>query len=339
MLTKYFYCSLVLGLANVCNANSLQLYGLIDQGIHLKFQKNKTSDDTIKLKQGNKMGSRFGLKGREEISPKHFVFFNLEADAHHNSPSILFNRRNYIGYDNPHLGRLTLGLQSSVGLDIANLFDPSELIRQKYVNDDLVGTYNGRYGNHRIDRALKYTYQKDNLQLITSYQLSGTATQVKPNIAMGLCYKKGDTLVAGSYSKIENTKLTHQHDNSQILNAGLSHQIGKVNLKFGFSQSDISPNTYQLLHHVPPIQKLQNYGIGFKYQAKPHIDYFVAAYRQKVRLITTEDLISNKFVIGANYHLSKNTHIYGFVNHANGSDSDKFINKITSATVGVVHRF
>ena len=339
MFKKYLCCSLGLGVADVCNASAVQLYGLLDQGVHVHIQKNTSAHDDIEIKQGNKMASRFGLKGREEISPSHFVFFNLEADTHHTHPSTLFKRRNYIGYENPQLGQFTLGLQSSVGFDIARLIDPSGLIRQKYVIDDLSGTFSGRYGNKWIDQAIKYSYRNDKLQLMTSYQFGSTETKIEPNMAIGLSYKMGDTLVAGSYSMTENRKFTHHEGNSQIINGGVTHQIGKVNLKLGFSHSDLASPKLDHSHQSLPMKKLQNIGIGFKYQAKPHLDYFVAAYRQKASLSTSGDLYGNKFVIGANYHLSKRTHIYGFLNHANGSHSGKVINDITSATVGLVHRF
>ena len=339
MFKKCLCCSIGLGLANIASANSVQLYGLMDQGIQVHFQKNIQHQDDIEIKQGNKMASRFGLKGKEELSPSHFILFNLEADTHHTHPSVLFKRRNYIGYENTQLGQLTLGLQSSVGFDIARLIDPSGLIRQKYVIDDLSGTLNGRYGNKWIDHALKYTYKNQNLQVITSYQIGNEENKIDPNMALGLSYQLGNTLLAGSYSVAENKGVKHHQGASHILNGGIAHQIGKVNLKLGFSNSNLSPNTQQTSNQQATMKQVQNLGIGFKYQAKPHLDFFAAAYRQKVEWENTGNMYGNKYVIGANYHLSKRTHVYGFINHANGSHSGKLINDISSATVGMVHRF
>jgi predicted porin len=149
----------------------------------------------------------------------------------------------------------------------------------------------------------------------------------------------GSTLFAGSYTMAENKHRGPHHGNSNIFNGGISHQIGKVNLKLGFSQSDISPYSRGRWQGSVPLQQLQNIGIGFKYQAKPNLDIFVAAYRQKASLNNANHMYGNKFVIGANYHLSKRTHVYGFLHQATGSHLGKSISDISSATVGVVHRF
>jgi predicted porin len=341
MLKQLLWCSLGLGVSNLCSAQSVQLYGLVDQGIRLNLHQSSSAREDIQIQQGNKMGSRFGLKGREEISPAHFVFFNLEGNTYSSTPSTVFKRRNFIGYENLRLGQLTLGLQSSVAFDIARLIDPSGLIRQKYVIDDLSGTLNGRYGNKWVDQAIKYSFRTQNFNLITSYQFGDLGYKTEPNLALGLSYRMGDTLVASSYSSSNNQGMTHRGGASQIVNAGISHQVGQANLKLGFSHSSLAnplPQRYPA-HRPASLQTLQNLGIGFKYQVQPHHDFFVAAYRQKTHLNQGNSLYGNKFVIGSNYHLSKQTHLYAFLNHANGADSGKTIKTISSATVGVVHRF
>jgi predicted porin len=341
MLKKLLWCCLGIGVSDLCSAQSMQLYGLVDQGIRLNLHQSSSAGEDIQIKQGNKMGSRFGLKGREEISPSHYVFFNLEGDTYSAAPSTVFKRRNLIGYENRRLGQFTLGLQSSVAFDIARLIDPSGLIRQKYVIDDFSGTFNGRYGNKWIDQALKYSFRTPNFNLITSYQFGNAEHKTEPSLALGLSYKMGDTLVAGSYSSSNNQRVTHRDGASQIFNAGVSHQIGKANFKLGFSHSSLAnPLLTRYPSHRPAsLQTLQNVGIGFKYQIQAHHDFFMAAYRQKSHVSLSKTMFGNKFVIGSNYHLSKHTHLYAFLNHANGSDSGKMIKTISSATVGVVHRF
>ncbi len=329
------------GFANLCHAESVQLYGLIDQGIQINLNNFSSIQDDLKIKQGNKMASRFGLRGREEIAPSHFVFFNLEGETNPSVPSPFFKRRNYIGYENRQIGQFTLGLQSSVSFDITRLIDPSGLIRQKFVIDDLSGTLNGRYGNKWVNNALKYSFRTPSFNFITSYQLGSADHPHQPNFAAGASYQMGDTLIAGSYSMSQNSQLTHHNRSAQILNAGISQKIGNVNLKLGFSQSALSSG----LSHAAPryprptINSVNNLGIGFKYQASPQIDFIAAAYRQKTHLQNNSSMYGNKFVIGGNYHLSKKTHIYAFINHANGPDSGKVIQDLTSGTIGMVHRF
>jgi len=332
---------LSIGFANECHADSVRLYGLIDQGIQINLNSQHATLKDFKVQQGNKMASRFGMQGREEIAPSHVVFFNLEGETNPSSPAILFKRRNYIGYENRQVGQFTLGLQSSVSFDIARLIDPSGLIRQKFVIDDLSGTFNGRYGNKWVDNALKYSFRTPKFNFITSYQLGSPDSNHQPNFAAGTSYKIGDTLIAGSYSMTQNSRLTHHNESSQIFNAGISQTMGSVHLKLGFSQSELSngrSSTTRRHQHLL-IHSVKNLGVGFKYQASPQVDFFAAAYRQKTSLQTSTSMYGNKLVVGGNYHLSKRTHVYAFVNHANGSDSGKVMNDLTSGTIGIVHRF
>jgi len=332
-----------IGIANISHADSVKLYGLIDQGIQVNLNGPNVTQDDFKIKQGNKMASRFGMQGREEIAPSHVVFFNLEGETNPSSPSLLFKRRNYIGYENRQIGQFTLGLQSSVSFDIARLIDPSGLIRQKYVIDDLSGTFNGRYGNKWVDNALKYSFRTPRFNFITSYQFGSAEHSHQPNFAAGASYQMGDTVIAGSYSMSQNSRLTHSNQLSQIFNAGISQKIGNANLKLGFSQSELSNGLYgsgpSARHHHTQVQSVKNIGVGFKYQVSPQVDFIAAAYRQKTNLQTNSSIYGNKFVVGGNYHLSKRTHLYAFLNHANGSDSGKIMNDLTSGTVGIVHRF
>lgn len=341
MLRQCFWGCLSLSISPVCFADSVQLYGLIDQGVRFNFQKATPSQDGVEIKHGNKMGSRFGLKGREEITPAHSVFFNLEGDIYASSASPIMKKRRLIGYEHRAMGQWTLGLQSSVSLDIARLFDPAGMIRQKYVVDDLTGSFNGKFGNKWIDKALKYSFRSPQLQLITSYQFADFESNTTPNFAFGSSYQIGKTLVAGSYSMTQNKRFTQGLGAARILNAGVAHQVGKVHLKMGVSHSQLSPIPLgsSAKFRTNPISNIQNLGLGLKYQALAHIDVFAAAYRQKISTFGAHNMYGNKFVIGGNYQLSKRTHIYAFIQHANGSDSAKYIRDLSSGTMGVVHKF
>ena len=341
MLKKRLCILWGMGFANISLDDSVQLYGLIDQGIQFHLNNPHSVHADWQIKQGNKMASRFGLKGREEIAPSHFVFFNLEGETNPHSPSILFKRRNYVGYENRQIGQFTMGLQSSVSFDIARLIDPSGLIRQKHVIDDLSGTFNGRYGNKWVDNALKYSFRTPSFNFITSYQLGHSEHTHQPNFAAGASYQIGDTLIAGSYSMTQNRQLTHHNHSSHIFNAGITQKIDNVHLKLGLSQSELSnelTHTRSRPGHAA-IQSVKNLGVGFKYQASPQVDFFAAAYRQKTQLQSNTSMYGNKLVIGGNYHLTKRTHFYAFVHHAYGSDSGKAMNAISSGTIGMVHRF
>jgi predicted porin len=342
MYQKYLFGLILCSYAQSGIASSnVELYGLIDQGLRWQLHPLSSSTPHWQISNGNKMASRFGIKGREEITSGHSVFFDLEAEtqAHHTQPGSIFKRKNYIGYENSQLGQFTLGLKSSVSFDMARLFDPAGLIRQKDVIDDLSGSLNGRYGNKWMEDSLKYSLRTKSFQLLSSYQLANHQLKQTTNYALGMSYKFSDTLLATSFSLSDNPKITHRQDHAYIFNAGLTHTMGPTQLKMGFSHSQLGK-----LHRLHPITsqelyQIQNVGLGFKYHLKPAIDLFTAVYAQKNIRQQHDDLFGYKYVVGGNYHFSKKTHAYTFIHHATGSDSGKPLNNITGASLGIVHRF
>jgi predicted porin len=244
-----------------------------------------------------------------------------------------------IGYENPSLGQLSLGLQSSVSFDVARLFDPSGLIRQKYVIDDLSGSLNGRYGNKWTQDSLKYTLRTQNLRLMSSYQLANQYSHSPTNYAIGMSYKFADTLIASSFSMSDNPKITHRTDKAYIINAGLTHTMGPTQLKVGFSHSQLGKLDDARPMTSLDLYQIQNVGLGFKYHLQPFIDLYTAVYVQKNIRDQLPDIYGYKYVFGANYHFTKKTHAYTFIHHATGSDTGKSIKNITGASLGLVHRF
>ena len=342
MYQKYLHGLILCLCTSTCLATSnVELYGLMDQGLLWQLHPMPSSNSHFQLSQGNKMASRFGLKGREEINSGHSVFFDLEGETHprHIQPGSIFQRKSFIGYKNPSLGQFTLGLQSSVGFDIARIFDPSGLIRQKYVIDDLSGSLNGRYGNKWTQDSLKYTLRTNNLLLLSSYQIANHHTHQPANYAIGMSYKFGDTLLASSFSLTDNPKITHRKDKAYIANAGLTHAMGPTQLKVGFSHSQLGKLPTSPLRTSQELYQIQNIGLGFKYQLKHNIDLNTAVYVQKNIRYQHQDMYGYKYVIGGNYHFSKKTHAYAFMHHATGSDGGKPINHLTGVSLGVVHRF
>jgi len=342
MYQKYLFGLMVVFSFQQCFASpEVKVFGLIDEGLRIDLNRVPNSQNDFQLKNGNKMSSRFGIRGREEILPKHSVFFNLEADIypHQKHHKQMFGRSHYLGYENPNLGKLTLGLQSSVGFDIARIFDPSGVIRQKYVIDDLSGSFNGRYGNKWADNALKYSFKTKNLNLLSSYQVANDQLHQQPNYAIGMSYKLGDLLMGSSFSVTGHQKMSQRIGNSQIVNAGFTYLMGPTHLKMGVAHSQLGDLTKSSKFSSQGVTQIQNIGFGFKHHLQPKIDLYAGVYAQKNIINHQQTIHGYKYVFGSNYHLSKQTHLYGFFHHATGSDMGKLIPDITSASLGLVHRF
>lgn len=317
--------------------SNVQLYGLIDQGLRFNVG-SQAVGSRLSIHEGNTMSSRFGLKGREEFTARQAIFFNLEGDIHpkHQGNSI-FMKRQMIGYENGDYGQVSLGLQSSVSFDIARQFDPSGFIHEKYVADDLSGTFNGRYGNKWSEHLLKYALRTKDSQVLTSYQMNNGESNQGPNYALGFSHRFANTVLASSYSTMNNPAVTHRSGDATIFNAGIAQYMGPTVLKIGYSQSNLA-QSHRSSWIRPTLAQVQNFGIGFKHQVSQPLEIYTAFYHQKNQLSHMKS-DGNKYVLGSKYHLSKQTHLYGYLHHANGSDYGRKIPTRTGLSLGVVHRF
>ena len=105
-------------------AADVQLYGLVDLGLNwTQVDKGTTTTDSFGMGSGQNSGSRFGLKGTEDLGNGYKVGFNLENsfkadDGAFDKGSRLFHRESTLFVETPYgelsAGR-TGGLDSGVG--------------------------------------------------------------------------------------------------------------------------------------------------------------------------------------------------------------------------------
>lgn len=94
--------------------SNVVLYGAVDAA--LAYTSNQQSHANTYLRSGNKDGSRFGLRGAEDLGGGTELLFTLEAgfnldDGSSLQAGSLFNRQAYVGLADRKLGTLTAGRQ------------------------------------------------------------------------------------------------------------------------------------------------------------------------------------------------------------------------------------
>lgn len=125
MFKKSLVAVAVLGaFAGSALAADVQLYGLVDLGLNwTQVDNGKTTTDSFGMGSGQNSGSRFGLKGTEDLGNGYKVGFNLENsfkadDGAFDKGSRLFHRESILFVQTPYgelsAGR-TGGLDSGVG--------------------------------------------------------------------------------------------------------------------------------------------------------------------------------------------------------------------------------
>ncbi|WP_425394112.1 porin [Burkholderia singularis] len=111
--------------------SSVQLYGLIDLSA-LTYQSHANANGNHMIGMGLHgepwfSGSRWGLKGAEDIGGGTKVIFRLEseytvADGNMEDPGQIFDRDAWVGIENDTLGKFTAGFQNSIARDASAIY-------------------------------------------------------------------------------------------------------------------------------------------------------------------------------------------------------------------------
>lgn len=155
--------------AGVAHAqSSVTLYGVVDANI--EYVSNMSSQtpgaangfttgaahDVVRLTSGGLSGSRWGLRGVEDLGSGLKALFVLESGFGIDTGTSqqggrLFGRQAYVGLESSSVGRITLGRQYTSMFDAMANFSPSGYATQYEPVAFLLGT------NFRSDNTVKYT--------------------------------------------------------------------------------------------------------------------------------------------------------------------------------------
>jgi predicted porin len=182
--------------------NSVTLYGIIDAGIN--YTNNSGGHALWQMSSGILQGSRWGLKGTEDLGGGTKAIFQLENgfnvfNGKLGQGSLEFGRQAYVGLTNNTYGTLTLGRQYDPIVDIVQ---PTTFNGQWGAffshPSDIDNTDNG----FRVNNSVKYVSPSwAGLQAEGFYAFGGVAGQFRQNstIAGGLSYTNGPLYVGAAY--------------------------------------------------------------------------------------------------------------------------------------------
>lgn len=207
----------VVGLvAGAAHAQSnVTLYGIVDTGIG--WQNNSTTvgstsggKSLVRMNQGIWAGSRFGLKGSEDLGGGNKAIFTLEqgfnsATGAQAVSGLSFNRQAWVGLSNATYGTVTAGRQYTPYYTLLSPWSPTTWLT-------------GAYGAHPGDLdSLDTSYRTNNQVVYMSpniagftfgggYAFGGTAGSAYANSVWSLAaqYKNGPFGIGVGYQKINN---------------------------------------------------------------------------------------------------------------------------------------
>ena len=109
--------------------SSVTLYGVADVGLEYVSKANAAGDDLFRMSSGNQSGSRWGLRGAEDLGDGLSAVFTLESgfdsgNGTRGQSGRLFGRQATIGLANDAWGSVEFGRQTTVGGTFLAEIDP-----------------------------------------------------------------------------------------------------------------------------------------------------------------------------------------------------------------------
>lgn len=301
----------------------LTMYGVADAGIeYVNHAVDSTSGanpgakghNVWALKSGNLSGSRWGIRGVEDLGGGLKSVFLLESgfainDGTSSQGSRLFGRGAYVGLQSA-VGQVTLGRQTTPFFDFGGKYDPLSIIsRYSSASQDPF------MGAARADNSIKYKGSFGGLSLTGLYsfninnpQLPGNSTNGRA-YSVSASYEVGALSVGAIYDQTNKSSATVLTTNSLIRRFALaaSYDFGDVTFSTGYRYAHAFNGA--ILPGVTVKDTVSNFAwAGIDYQATPALSLTTAAYYQNLRNANAGN--PWQFVTQAVYGLSKRTDLY-----------------------------
>lgn len=232
----------ILLIASVAHAqSSVTLYGLIDEG--LNFTSNAGGHSAWQMASGDTAGSRWGLKGSEDLGGGTRAIFQLENGFNINTgklgqDSSMFGRQAFVGLSSDRYGTITLGRQYDTSVDSLGFAGLTAV--GNWAGDIAAHPYDSDNGDwdFRVNNSVKYvspTYR--GLTAEAMYGFSNQAGGFADNRLWGatLNYQTGNLTAAASYLKMNNPGLASGGaiTSGDLFDASSQQDIGvAVNYRF-----------------------------------------------------------------------------------------------------------
>ncbi|OAJ52329.1 porin [Paraburkholderia ginsengiterrae] len=325
--------------------NSVTLYGVIDEGID--YTNNVGGKHLYELQSGYAQGSRWGLKGTEDLGGGLKAVFQLENGFNVNNGKLgqgglMFGRQAYVGLANDAYGTVTFGRQYDSLVDYlaqttANGNWAGYLFAHPYDNDNTDNSF-------RVNNTVKYASPT-----FAGFQFGGTYsfsndTNFANNrqYSVGGQYANGGLLVAAAYLQANNPSssaggaVNNGGDENflakrlRVFGAGVNYTFGSSTAGFAYTNTNITQplSTTYISGSILPTTgtlnalKFQNFEVNYKYQFTPAL-FVGAQYVYTLERFEASSVQSPKIhSVGlmADYNLSKRTDLYlqGAYQHVGG---------------------
>jgi len=374
--------ALLAGFAGAAHAQStVELYGRVDAGIAYNkikvskdtatadspFGSDKTSGSRIGMTTGRHSGSRWGLRGSEDLGDGLRAVFTLESgfntrDGRSIQGGRLFGRQSTIGLASDSWGILEFGRQLTMGNKYFGDIDPFGTSFGHASMDHSFSAAGVRYDNLVLYRTpdiegfqagIGYSFATNNgsrtiapagggattTQSIAQYK-TGDNTRA---LTTGLRYLNGPLNVVATYDQMQGKRQAVGNAKPKMYALGATYDFAVVKLAAAYART--SDGWFDGAASLP--EGLDEYPSGFAkgFKANSYLlgltapidgasNVFTSWQRIKPKndRLTGDDETSNIFSAGYTYAFSKRTNLYTYATYATNF---AFIDGTKSTEIGV----
>jgi predicted porin len=319
--------------------SSVTLYGIVDVGVE-HVNNAAAGGAQTRLVSGNSSGSRWGLKGVEDLGGGVKAIFTLEDGFNINDGTTaqstrgigtsaattmrLFGRQAWVGIAGKGQ-RLTLGRQNTLLYDQAIVFDPMS-VSSRYsalsvdyamsARADNSVKYVGSFGAFKA--AAMYSTRYD-----TGYGAEVPGAQLTGRYFGGsFSYGAGPFAVSVSYEQRNSNTVPTNTGSERRATAALTYEIGALKAFAGYrylrASNRFLPANPIALANGSDASSASMYWFGGRYAFAPAFFVTAAGYMQDVN---SSDADPWMMALRADYILSKRTDIYATAGYAHNEDN------------------
>jgi predicted porin len=352
MKEKLIVLAAVAGFSGLAHAqSSVTLYGLIDVGV--LYANNTGGHSLTQMSSGNINGSRWGLRGTEDLGGGLQALFVIESGYSLNNGKLgqggdLFGRQAYVGLSSSSLGTLTIGRQYDSLTDYPGPFEAANQWMPYFGAHP--GDLDNLNGTNRINNTVKFkSLSYGGFSFGGMYSLGGVAGQFTRNQiwALGAAYKSGPVALGVAYLNVRDPNYSLYGNNAlssttasnvtnrvfsgyasaktqQVIAAGGSYTFGLATVGATYSNTQfrsIGSESGLSATNIGGTAMFHNAELNFRYQLTPA--WLLGAAYDYTKGYGVNGATYHQGMFGTTYFLSKRTDVYAaaIYQHASGTDS------------------
>lgn len=261
--------------------SAVTLYGVIDEAIRYDNHQTRDGGHNITMGTGGALlGSRWGLRGTEDLGGGSKAIFVLESGFVANTGALafstpggqqrLFGRQAFVGFSHQGLGTVTFGRQYALAYLMGSAHDVFG-----FANYAATWGFQsaGLVGGARLDNTVQYTSDKlFGFTVSGAYTFGGVAGDIHrySSPAVSLSYDVGPLNIGAVYQQVNNiggaTPASTQYGNTYfgIAIPDSSQKIAMVGATYALAQAKIYEQ-YIFSHVYPADYRNDSFSVGASY--------------------------------------------------------------------------